>query len=92
MHTVCVSVQSENRSRSLGPKNKIEDEESERERERGESENERKRERERGNFATRGEPNVSLKFVETPWLSYILWNNGLGRENNRFTNEQRLLR
>lgn len=52
----------------------------------------RERERERGNFATRGEPNVSLKFVETPWLSYILWNNGLGRENNRFTNEQRLLR
>ena len=50
------------------------------------------KERERGNFATRGEPNVSLKFVETPWLSYILWNNGLGRENNRFTNEQRLLR
>lgn len=45
MHTVCVSVQSENRSRSLGPKNKIEDEESEREREREARERERERER-----------------------------------------------
>lgn len=47
MHTVCVSVQSENRSRSLGPKNKIEDEESEREREKREKRRERERERER---------------------------------------------
>lgn len=46
MHTVCVSVQSENRSRSLGPKNKIEDEESEREREERARMRERERERE----------------------------------------------
>ena len=91
MHTVCVSVQSENRSRSLGPKNKIEDEESEREREKREKRRERERERE-AILQLEASPNVSLKFVETPWLSYILWNNGLGRENNRFTNEQRLLR
>lgn len=91
MHTVCVSVQSENRSRSLGPKNKIEDEESERERKAREEKREGERERE-AILQLEASPNVSLKFVETPWLSYILWNNGLGRENNRFTNEQRLLR
>lgn len=63
----------------------------EREREAREEKREGERERE-AILQLEASPNVSLKFVETPWLSYILWNNGLGRENNRFTNEQRLLR